>query len=1390
MKTFITLIALVIAHFAGMAQTKITGWHFDIQQPTGTPALLQHTAEDGLPGILYLDGTNGSSAFIPATDPVALGSPVTGEVANFSGGGPESDDREKPYSGSPGLQVTYMEAEATNGKSMVFTLPSTGYSDLILNYYHSPNPVGFSNHTWAYSTNGTDFTDITTINTTSSGVQTVDLSTFSVLNNIPKVYLRLTLSGASNRIVGPYTLPGQSSIDNVSVTGMPLPSNKQKIAAWYFDTDYGAPSAPGWEFPAEFGNATLYANGTNGSSSFDDANGTNLVQFEGMITNNDRQPAEKTLSFSVHNLDRVSEIIEERRKSVVFKFSAAGYRDMQLSYAAYQPTSYRAHNWAYSTDGVNFTPIGTSFQVTSGKKIIDLSSYSALNNSPEIYLRLRFEYLEGAGGLDQGETVVDNVIIAGAEIPPPPAPRVKMVGWHFDKTLDPIPLKYEAEDGLGTLYADGTNGSSLFIASSELAKDNSHNGVNYTDDRPMKQFGTDNFLRVNNYTESGNTSSGKSLVLTFSTLGYENLGLKYYGAALAAGLKIHTWEYSTNGTDFYPAGDPINVEVANWSISNPPDRILDLSAITALNNMPKVYLRLTISGDENLAAGEFLRMDDFIVKGSPTSTPSIISTWYFDKSVYQLEKWPATTGNGTLYADGTNGSSTFTPHTEIDQSTWDPGLAFNDNRPTPNKSHYLSVKGLSLLSEELSGRRKSVVFTFNATAYKDLLLTYGAYNIPDFERNHTWAYSTDGVNFTDISTLRITAGKRVVDLSPYTALNNNTTVYLRLRFEAGDMNSDEWGGDMLDNVVISGTHIPGIEIPAAPLKALPIAGWHFDKASGSAPYPKTYEAEDGSGTLYVDGTNGSSVFTDDEEFALNAPGEYDDREKSYEYNGGGISITPVEGVTINKTMVFKVSATGYKDLVLTYYGFTPYKLNDHVWAYSLDGSGYTDIGSISVNTLTPDGSSIPLRGLDLSAITALNNAPQVYLRLTLAGEGDPDDPNYYEDALYMDNMVIEGTPVETLPKIAAWYFDEFLGPFTIPGREYPASIGNATLYANGTNGSSTFGGGDATSLDHGVNMLTNDDRANMPAESFGVSVLNMASMSTNIEERRKSVVFKFPATGYKDMQLSYVLYSHPNIGRNHNWAYSTDGVNFTPIRSFPATSGRKTIDLSGITALNGAPEVYLRLRFEATNNATDNGSLGVNTVDNVIISGRLASALPVSLTTFTARKVSDGVTLEWTTASEQNNAYFEVLRSADSRNFSVIGRVEGAGTTSATNHYTLTDHAPLTGTNYYRLKQTDYDGKTTYSDIVTVRYMLDAGNVSATVYSNGSSVNLRFSSPVSGASAVNIYDMQGRLLSRGNYRYTAGQNTISIPANLASGVYVLTFESSHIIFTKKFAALR
>jgi len=163
----------------------------------------------------------------------------------------------------------------------------------------------------------------------------------------------------------------------------------------------------------------------------------------------------------------------------------------------------------------------------------------------------------------------------------------------------------------------------------------------------------------------------------------------------------------------------------------------------------------------------------------------------------------------------------------------------------------------------------------------------------------------------------------------------------------------------------------------------------------------------------------------------------------------------------------------------------------------------------------------------------------------------------------------------------------------------------------------------------------------------------------------------------------------------------------------------------------------------------------------------------VGLISFTANKVSDGVSLKWETSYEHNNGKFIVERAGEDQKYVDIGSVDGRGNSTNKNTYYFKDNTPLSGNNYYRLKQVDYDGKTEDSKIITINF---SGLIS--VYPNPADKNLviHFGDNSPSDSKVNIrfVNALGKVISEQNPTINKSENQI-ILENLptSNGVYYL-----------------
>jgi Secretion system C-terminal sorting domain len=183
---------------------------------------------------------------------------------------------------------------------------------------------------------------------------------------------------------------------------------------------------------------------------------------------------------------------------------------------------------------------------------------------------------------------------------------------------------------------------------------------------------------------------------------------------------------------------------------------------------------------------------------------------------------------------------------------------------------------------------------------------------------------------------------------------------------------------------------------------------------------------------------------------------------------------------------------------------------------------------------------------------------------------------------------------------------------------------------------------------------------------------------------------------------------------------------------------------------------------------------GYDVIGGIAPNTNTNNPLPVELTTFKATPRANTVILEWTTASETNNSHFDIEKSSDAKNWSLLGTLSGRGTTAIQNQYFFPDENPSTGNNYYRLKQVDFDGRFEYSNIVLAKIAHGA----ADIYPNPVTQELFIPSENAyEGDAVEIYSLQGTLVK--TVSVSNNSSTILDCTPLSDGVYLLHIRDAY-----------
>ena len=177
-----------------------------------------------------------------------------------------------------------------------------------------------------------------------------------------------------------------------------------------------------------------------------------------------------------------------------------------------------------------------------------------------------------------------------------------------------------------------------------------------------------------------------------------------------------------------------------------------------------------------------------------------------------------------------------------------------------------------------------------------------------------------------------------------------------------------------------------------------------------------------------------------------------------------------------------------------------------------------------------------------------------------------------------------------------------------------------------------------------------------------------------------------------------------------------------------------------------------------------------------------ATPLPIELLSFTARLTDSHVELNWITASELNNDFFTIERASDIENFEEVAIVKGQGTIHTKSNYFQADESPLPGISYYRLKQTDFDGVFTYSQVRKVEN--SDTKVNFRVYPNPI-VDNKFNFTLTGIDPgmevpLRIVNLQGASVFEASYKADqSGWIKASVElTSLSTGMYIVIVNAS------------
>ena len=172
--------------------------------------------------------------------------------------------------------------------------------------------------------------------------------------------------------------------------------------------------------------------------------------------------------------------------------------------------------------------------------------------------------------------------------------------------------------------------------------------------------------------------------------------------------------------------------------------------------------------------------------------------------------------------------------------------------------------------------------------------------------------------------------------------------------------------------------------------------------------------------------------------------------------------------------------------------------------------------------------------------------------------------------------------------------------------------------------------------------------------------------------------------------------------------------------------------------------------------------------------------LPVDFSSFRGQCENDQIVLDWSTANEMNNDYFTIEKSSDENSWISAGTVKSKGNSSTSQYYSFVPDNNTDGLSYYRIKQTDFDGKSKYSQVISVRSCGEPQKA-IEIYPNPTNgvtlsgkINVKATQPWS----IVVYDKLGNVILRSALNQAIF--TIYFPHTLRPGVYYASLYSGNI----------
>jgi phosphatidylserine/phosphatidylglycerophosphate/cardiolipin synthase-like enzyme len=465
------------------------------------------------------------------------------------------------------------------------------------------------------------------------------------------------------------------------------------------------------------------------------------------------------------------------------------------------------------------------------------------------------------------------------------------------------------------------------------------------------------------------------------------------------------------------------------------------------------------------------------------------------------------------------------------------------------------------------------------------------------------------------------------------------------------------------------------------------------------------------------------------------------------------------------------------------------------WYYSINSTNkddFKEIGSDNQEFIHHQTAAVQqeINLSDIPELQEISGNTTVYLRLYIAGAINTSSSFGFRN--------LDGAPGFNLAgDVDRVLTDNLLGWDFSTSNNGSRAEGNEVFLASNITNSNLI----PSKLKRGTGLNADDPAVILQRGFTAVS----SDVTTSLEDAETNGnYFTFDVTPKANVSVS-LSEVHINLRRSsaggnmYLWKYKINDSEFVALGSETSFTSTNTngvyqpvINLNNIAELQNvsADSIVFRLYvwgFNTANSGTFAVGRSADSYDLALeVKGTSSNnPLPVTLTKFEATKNSNSVKLSWQTASEQNNSHFDVLKSVDGKNWSLLTTIVGNGDSNNLTNYSAIDANPVSGVNYYQLKQVDLDGTVSLSKIESINYTIQSEESLAVNYSNNT-LTLFINKNLAGQSEVSLFDLSGKQILNQNILLSSGSSSVALPAILKAGVYVVRIKGLNSLMTEKF----